>query len=110
MLPTDGFYEWENEQRDQFGLERVADVVRLNAGVPAGELIRRLHQAVSAHAGSVKQVDDLTVMVVQADCLLIDDSQIAPRFGAVEMRSCSRGPNCGNYDNPSVTTRSRVQD
>ena len=64
MLATDGFYEWENESLDQFGMARLADVVRLNAGVPAGELIRCLHQAVSAYAGSVKQADDLTAMVI----------------------------------------------
>jgi|SRR5688572_2024365 phosphoserine phosphatase RsbU/P len=64
MLATDGFYEWENESRDQFGLERLADVVRVNAGASAGDLIRRLYQVVSAHAESVKQADDLTALVV----------------------------------------------
>jgi phosphoserine phosphatase len=65
MLATDGFYEWENEGGDQFGMERLADVVRAHADVPAGDLIRRLCQAVSVHAGSVKQVDDLTAMVIK---------------------------------------------
>ena len=64
MLVTDGFYEWEDESRDQFGLERVADVVRLHAEAPAGDLIRCLYQAVSAYAGSVKQEDDLTALVI----------------------------------------------
>jgi phosphoserine phosphatase len=64
MLATDGFYEWENERRDQFGLERLADVVRVNAGAPAGDLIQRLYQVVSAYAENVKQADDLTALVV----------------------------------------------
>ena len=64
MLATDGFYEWENESRDQFGLERLADVVRVNAGAPAGDLIQRLYQVVSAHAENVKQADDLTAPVI----------------------------------------------
>ena len=65
MLATDGFYEWENDAGDQFGMERLADIVRLNAGLPAAELIRRLHQAVSTFAGGMKQVDDLTAMVIK---------------------------------------------
>ena len=64
ILATDGFYEWENESRDEFGLERLADVVRVNAGAPAGDLIQRLYQVVSAHAESVKQADDLTALVI----------------------------------------------
>ncbi len=65
MLATDGFYEWENENGEQFGMERLADIVRVNAGLPAAELIRCLHQAVSAFAGNVKQGDDLTAMVIK---------------------------------------------
>lgn len=65
MLATDGFYEWENENGHQFGMARVADVVRVNAGLPAAELIRCLHQAVSAFAGDVKPSDDLTAMVIK---------------------------------------------
>lgn len=65
MLATDGFYEWENENGDQFGMERLADIVRVNAGLPAAELIRCLHRAVSAFAGNVKPTDDLTAMVIK---------------------------------------------
>jgi phosphoserine phosphatase len=65
MLATDGFYEWENENGDQFSVERLAETVRVNAGLPAAELIRCLHRAVSAFAGQVKQVDDLTALVIK---------------------------------------------
>jgi phosphoserine phosphatase len=75
MLATDGFYEWENDSRDQFGMERLADVIRANADVAAGELIRRLCQAVSVHAGTVKQVDDLTAMAIRRT-LSVDDSHV----------------------------------
>ena len=64
-LATDGFYEWENEQRQQFGLARLHDSVRHNAGRPGAELIAALHQEVLTFAGTVKQVDDLTAMVIK---------------------------------------------
>ena len=62
---TDGLYEWENETGRQFGLEQLGESVRLNAGHAAGELIRRVYEEVLAHAGEVKQADDLTALVIR---------------------------------------------
>jgi phosphoserine phosphatase len=62
---TDGLYEWENDAGHQFGLERLSESVRRNAGHPTGELIRRVYEEVLAHAGQVKQADDLTAMVIK---------------------------------------------
>ena len=64
VMATDGFYEWENDEGDQFGMERLREAVASNAGRPAAELIQCLHQEVRRFAGAVKQVDDLTAMVV----------------------------------------------
>ena len=62
---TDGLYEWENDAGLQFGLERLSESVRLNASHPAGQLIRRVYEEVLAHAGEVKQADDLTALVIK---------------------------------------------
>ena len=62
---TDGLYEWENETGRQFGLEQLGESVRLNSGHAAGELIRRVYEEVLAHAGEVKQADDLTALVIK---------------------------------------------
>jgi phosphoserine phosphatase len=74
MLATDGFYEWENENGDPFSMERLADIVRIDAGLPAAELIRCLHLAVAAFAGNVKQIDDLTAMVIKRVALAASSS------------------------------------
>jgi phosphoserine phosphatase len=65
VLATDGFYEWEDAAGQPYSMERLCERVRLDARLPAAELIRRLHEDVMAHAGSVKQVDDLTAMVIR---------------------------------------------
>ena len=62
---TDGLYEWENDAGLQFGLERLGESVRRNASDPAAQLIRGVYEEVLAHAGEVKQVDDLTALVIK---------------------------------------------
>jgi phosphoserine phosphatase len=62
---TDGLYEWENDTGHQFGLERLGESVQRHSASPAGELIRRVYEEVQAHAGEVKQADDLTAMVIR---------------------------------------------
>ncbi len=64
VMVTDGFYEWENDAGEPFGLDRLQAAVTANAGRPADELIRCLHDEVRRFAGGVTQVDDLTAMVV----------------------------------------------
>ena len=64
VMVTDGFYEWENERGDEFGMERLRGAVAANAGRRASELIECLHADVRRFAGGAKQVDDLTAIVV----------------------------------------------
>ena len=64
VMATDGFYEWEDYGGYQFGLERLRECIRRNASRSSAEIIRRMHEDVLAYAGEVKQVDDLTAMVV----------------------------------------------
>ena len=64
VMATDGFYEWENDGGNPFGMERLRETVASNAYRPAAELIQCLHADVRRFAGGVKQVDDLTAMVV----------------------------------------------
>lgn len=64
VMATDGFYEWKNPAGHEFGLERLSECVRRNASGPSVELIRRMHDDVRAHAGDVKQEDDLTALVI----------------------------------------------
>ena len=43
MLVTDGFDEWANPEDEQFGSERIFEVIRAHRSEPASELIKHLH-------------------------------------------------------------------
>jgi phosphoserine phosphatase len=65
VMMTDGLYEWENAEGQQFGMERLRESVRRSANRPGSELIRAVYQEVLAYAGDVPQVDDVTAMVIE---------------------------------------------
>lgn len=64
-LVTDGYFEWKNAANEQFGTERILDIVRTHRSRPACEIIRILNEAVLAFAGGTSQADDLTALVVK---------------------------------------------
>jgi serine phosphatase RsbU (regulator of sigma subunit) len=65
MLVTDGFVEWANSADEDFGLDRLKEVIRAHRDQPAATIISRLHTAVVKFAGSMPQLDDLTALVVK---------------------------------------------
>jgi len=65
VLITDGFFEWENGERDDFGIPRLQDAIRAARHLPAPQIISSLHEAVLRFAGGTKQADDLTALVVK---------------------------------------------
>ena len=65
VLVTDGFFEWQNDQGQQFGTERLNEFVVDNAHQAPAEFIALLHQAVLTHADGTVQPDDLTAVVVK---------------------------------------------
>ena len=65
VLVTDGFYEWTNEAQEEFGIERMMDVLHENRDGSAAEIIHGLHEAVQSYAGDEPQNDDLTALVVR---------------------------------------------
>jgi serine phosphatase RsbU (regulator of sigma subunit) len=48
VLVTDGFYEWEDPDGDQFGLSRLEAVIRESRDCRAAEVIERLRSAVAS--------------------------------------------------------------
>ena len=62
---TDGFYEWENKDGEQFGLERLERAIRDARDCTAGEVIERLRASVETFCGGTKQQDDLTAIVLK---------------------------------------------
>jgi phosphoserine phosphatase RsbU/P len=65
VLVTDGFFEWQNAQGQQFGTDRLGEFVQANAHRPPTEFISKLHEAVLNHAAGTGQPDDLTAVVVK---------------------------------------------
>jgi serine phosphatase RsbU (regulator of sigma subunit) len=63
-MATDGFYERENPAGEQYGLDLLRSRVRHHCGRSSAELIHSLHDDVAAYAEGVKQVDDMTAIVV----------------------------------------------
>jgi serine phosphatase RsbU (regulator of sigma subunit) len=65
ILLTDGFFEWPGAGGTQFGIPRLVETIRANASSDADGVIRAMVAAVEAHAGGVRQPDDLTAVVIR---------------------------------------------
>jgi sigma-B regulation protein RsbU (phosphoserine phosphatase) len=65
ILVTDGFFEWANMQREQFGLERMCDIIREIRDEPAAKIIQTIYDSVISFGGAVAQADDLTAVIIK---------------------------------------------
>jgi sigma-B regulation protein RsbU (phosphoserine phosphatase) len=65
VLYTDGVTEAMNEEHEQFGMERLCEVVQEHAERPVEEIVRRVCDRVAEWCS--ERVDDVTVMVVRYD-------------------------------------------
>ncbi|HEX7334216.1 MAG TPA: PP2C family protein-serine/threonine phosphatase [Pyrinomonadaceae bacterium] len=65
VLVTDGFYEWQNPEDEEFGIERLKDTIRQARDCSAEEVIAQLHMAVKNFSKGTEQKDDLTAVVLK---------------------------------------------
>lgn len=65
VLMTDGFFEWTNPAGEEFGMDRLETAIRSTAHLAPGEIIDRMHKAVTAFAGGTPQADDLTAVIIK---------------------------------------------
>ena len=65
VVVTDGFYEWQNPEGEEFGLERLQETIRQTRDCSAQEVIARLHAAVKDFSKGTEQKDDLTAVVLK---------------------------------------------
>jgi serine phosphatase RsbU (regulator of sigma subunit) len=65
LLATDGFFEWENEQGEDFGAQRMEAVIRTSRDLASSEIIAKLYDAVTRFANGTKQQDDLTAVIIK---------------------------------------------
>ncbi len=67
ILITDGFYEWRRPDGEQFGVDRLLEVIRGHRDRSCDAIIRCLHEAVLDFSQGSEQLDDLTVIVLKRD-------------------------------------------
>jgi serine phosphatase RsbU (regulator of sigma subunit) len=65
ILYTDGVNEAVNRRREQFGVQRIIELVLQHGASPAKELQQAIIEAVEAFSEGQEQNDDITVMIVQ---------------------------------------------
>lgn len=65
VLTTDGFFEWPNPDRRQFGTGRMVDFLKENHRLPPRDFIAKLYETVLTYADGVEQGDDLTAVVIR---------------------------------------------
>ncbi len=64
-LLTDGIYEYQNAEGEQFGKERVGEVIKQNADRSAQQILDALIGELRRFAGAAPQLDDLTAVIVK---------------------------------------------
>ena len=65
VLITDGFFEWADPDGEQYGTERLAEVIHRYRDLPVREIIAKMRQAVVAFGRGTPQADDLTAIIVR---------------------------------------------
>lgn len=65
VVVTDGFFEWQNKDREQFGTTRLCESIRRASKLPCAELIAQVHRNVCDFVGAMPQDDDLTALVIR---------------------------------------------
>jgi len=64
-LISDGIYEYENESGEQFGQQRVAEIISNGGDLDAQQLVDDILRAVRSHGGLAPQADDITIVLAK---------------------------------------------
>lgn len=65
MVGTDGVWELPNAQGEQFGKQRLQEVIQASASRPAREIVETILNAMTSFRGNFRQVDDITLVIVK---------------------------------------------
>ena len=65
FLASDGFYEWVDPDEEEFGTDRVFEVIENNPAASARDLIEMVLESVTKFARGAPQDDDLTAVVLK---------------------------------------------
>lgn len=65
LIYSDGISEAMNEQMEQFGDEKLREIVRCSSEDSSSELIEKIIAAVNTHVGDASHNDDMTIIVLK---------------------------------------------
>lgn len=65
LITTDGLWEAENIAGEQFGKERMKDILRSNAHLSSKEILQTMMAALANFRGDTPQADDVTLAVIK---------------------------------------------
>jgi serine phosphatase RsbU (regulator of sigma subunit) len=65
LASTDGVWEARNETEEQFGKDRIREILRRNAHRNAQDIARAVRDGVQAFCGEARQLDDITFVVAR---------------------------------------------
>jgi phosphoserine phosphatase len=65
LLMTDGAFELPNADEEQFGVERVKNLIRENCQLPAQQIVETLRNAITAFNPNQLPPDDITLLVLK---------------------------------------------
>lgn len=65
VIVTDGFYEWQNPDSEEFGLVRLKETIHAARDCSPEEVIAKLYEAVKDFSRGTVQNDDLTAVVLK---------------------------------------------
>jgi phosphoserine phosphatase len=69
VLCSDGIFEAFNEAGEEFGVQRVIDVVEQTHARPAKDIVNTMFSAVQQFCGDAEQSDDRTVVALKINQL-----------------------------------------
>jgi sigma-B regulation protein RsbU (phosphoserine phosphatase) len=62
---SDGVTDAQNEAEEEFGTDRLVEVLTKHADAPASEVVNRVFDAIDAFAGNAPQFDDITMLALK---------------------------------------------
>ncbi len=69
MIGTDGLWEAQNNSNEMFGKQRLKALIRQYQHLSSEELINSIIDSLKTFQGSVRQEDDITLVVVKVNGL-----------------------------------------
>ena len=65
LLYTDGIIESENRMGDEYGVERLCEIVKMHSGTSSSELIQIINEDVIKFSEGTAQTDDITLIAIE---------------------------------------------